>query len=141
MPGGSDDQLPRRRGRGRPAVSAEKQRKHAVTCRLTDDESERVDAARGGMTRGEYIRRAALKAPPRVVPEINREAWLDLARATGNLNQLIANMNRGGSGPSDAKRVVTDVRDSVARLRLMLIGVDPDAIRPDEEADDESENR
>ena len=127
-----------RRARGRPAVAPERQRKHAVTCRLTDAERDHVDAARGGVTRGEYIRRAALAAPPRVVPEINREAWLDLARASANLNQLMANLNRNGAGASEAARVVTDVRDQVARLRLQLVGVDPATLDDLTEADDES---
>lgn len=133
-----DDNTPtRRRSRGRPAVAPEHRRRHAVTCRLTDAERDHVNAARGGVTGGEYIRLAALAAPPRVVPEINREAWLDLARVIGNLNQLVAKLNRNKPGAGDAMRIITDVRDQVARLRFELIGADP-AILDKLEDDDES---
>lgn len=74
--------------RGRKPVSDEKLRKHPVTCRLTDAESEKVDGLRGGMTRGEWLRTAALGKPPATIPAINQAAWLELSRAASNLNQL-----------------------------------------------------
>jgi len=126
------------RKRGRKRLPPERARKHGVTCRLTDAERDFVDRARGAdeggkaaVTRGEYIRLAALKAPPRVVPEINREAWAELARVSANLNQAMAAYNK--SGDLKAGPAIKGVRDAVAALRLSMIGGDTE-----EEAGDEN---
>jgi|AntRauMFilla1563_2_1112583.scaffolds.fasta_scaffold01605_2 hypothetical protein len=126
------------RKRGRKRLPPERARKHAVTCRLTDAERDFVDCARGAdedgkaaVTRGEYIRLAALKAPPRVVPEINREAWEALARTNANLNQAMAAYN--ASGALKAEPALRELRKDVSALRLLMIGGGTD-----EEAEDEN---
>lgn len=124
----SPDRPPRKRGR-KPIPESE-QRRHGVTCRLTDAERDFVDSARGSVTRGEYIRRAALDAPPRVVPEVNREAWAELARMSANLNQFMRHLN-AGQKPTATVRL-QELRDAVDALRADLIGLD-------REASDESE--
>lgn len=105
------------------------QRRHAVSCRLTDAESEMLDARRGNVSRGEYLRLAALKAPPRVVPEINKVAWSDLSRAASNLNQLTRAINEKRwplkEGPT-AQQTITDLRASLNEVRAKLIGLDGD---------------
>lgn len=115
-------EIKRRRERGRPPVPPELQRKHGVTCRLTDAELDRVDAARGGVSRGEYIRLAALDAPPRVVPEVNRAAWLELSKASANLNQIARVAN--AKGMLTGRDMIFEIRDQVEILRQMLLGID-----------------
>lgn len=106
--------------RGRVTPENEK-RKHAVTCRLTDEEAERVDRIRGAITRGEWLRRAALSKPPRTIPELNRQAWLELSRLAGNLNQLARAVNEGRG--RDLPQVDFEgLRGLIQRLRLELIG-------------------
>lgn len=83
-----EDTITKKRGRGRKPVPDDVKRKHGVTCRLTDAELAHVDRLRGNMTAGEWVRTAALGRPPRIVPELNRQAWLELSRAASNLNQL-----------------------------------------------------
>ncbi len=78
----------------KPKPESEK-RKHPVTCRLTDIEAVKVDERRGQMTRGEWIRTAALKRPPKIIPTVNREAWLALSKLAGNLNQIAKAVNQG----------------------------------------------
>jgi len=112
-----DDPLPARRRRGRPTLPEDQQRLHAVTCRLTTAERDRVDAARGGVSRGEFIRLAALARPPRTVPELNRIAWQELARVGANLNQLARRANSEGDFDDMAA-----VAEQVAELRVALIG-------------------
>ena len=114
------------RKRGRKRLPSHLARKHPVTCRLTDAELEFVDQARGAdengkaaVTRGEYIRLAALKAPPRVVPEVNREAWAELARVSSNLNQAMAAYNK--SGNLKAGPAIKGVRDAVLPLHHELL--------------------
>lgn len=120
------DRLPSRRKAGRPNVPDIQKRKHAVTCRLTDAESWAVDAARGSVSRGEYIRLAALLAPPRVVPAINREAWTELSRVSANLNQLLRSYNSTKSvkDGSAATAALDELRQSVEAVRLSMIGAD-----------------
>lgn len=104
--------IEKKRGRGRKPVPDEDKRKHAVTCRLTDAELVRVDRLRGNMTAGEWIRTAALGRPPRIVPELNRSAWLELSRAASNLNQLA----RQGHFTD------VDVTEQLKAFRAALIG-------------------
>lgn len=111
------------RRRGRKRISAADQRRHAVTCRLTDAERDHVDASRGAVTCGEYLRRAALDAPPRVVPELNREAWVELARLSSNLNQLVRHLNERRPGQRPPSQI-TELQAAVDRLRADLIGFD-----------------
>jgi hypothetical protein len=111
------------RKRGRKPVPEAEQRRHPVTCRLTDAERDHVDASRGSVTRGEFIRRAALSAPPRVVPEVNRAAWVELARLSANLNQIARHLNEGGA-ETPAQGQLAELRDAVVRLRADLIGLE-----------------
>lgn len=113
---------PKRRYGPTPKDASER-RWHSVSCRLTDAELALVDARRGKVRRGEWLRLAALSKPPRVVPEVNRAAWVDLARSASNLNQLTHALN-GGSLPSsgDLSSVIADLRHDLDALRLAMIG-------------------
>jgi len=77
---------------------------------------------------GVYVRQAALsqRAPRAVVPEVNREAWWSLARATANLNQIAAHLNGGGRfderGTARLTHLLDAVREEVRLLRLALTG-------------------
>lgn len=97
--------------RGRKPVADAELRKHPVTCRLTDAESEKVDRLRGGMTRGQWLRTAALGKPPATIPAINQTAWLELSRAASNLNQLAR------QGHSEA----VEATEELAIFRMLLI--------------------
>ena len=102
----------KKRGR-RPAAEP---RQHPVTCRLTDAELVRCDAARGELTRGEWLRLGALESLPVVIPAINREAYAELGRAAANLNQIAKRINGGDLVELD------QVRAELADFRLALIG-------------------
>jgi len=97
-------------------------RKHQVNCRLTDDELHDVDDRRGGLSRGAWLRTAAIKRPPRIVPEINREAWSHLAKVAGGLTYLVEVAKAGGTPPLDGS-ALTDLRQAVSDVRRLLIGV------------------
>lgn len=102
----------KKRGR-KPAADP---RQHAVTCRLTDAELSRCDNVRGDLTRGEWLRIAALDALPVVIPAVNRDAYAELARAAANLNQLAKKSNTGEVIDFD------QVRAELSKFRLALIG-------------------
>ena len=113
---------PKRRHGPTPKSSDEK-RKHSISCRLTDAELATIDARRGRVRRGEWLRLAALSKPPRIVPELNRTAWVDLARSASNLNQLTHAINSGSISQSgDLGPVIADLRRDLDALRLLLIG-------------------
>lgn len=103
----------KKRGRGRKPVPLAEKQQHQVNSRLTDAELAYVDAHRGGVTRGEWLRRAAFGKPPTTIPEINREAWTQLSRAASNLNQL-----------ARLSHTFTDVHvvEELKRFRAALIG-------------------
>ena len=122
-PDDEDDMTESTRKRGRKPIPEPEKRRHAVTCRLTDAERDHVDASRGKVTGGEFIRRAALSAVPRVVPEVNREAWVELARLGSNLNQLVRHLNERRPGTPPPVKLI-DLQDSVVCLRADLIGLE-----------------
>lgn len=73
------------------------------------------------------MRLAALGKPPRIVPEVNKVAWADLARAAGNLNQITRAINEGRLPVKDVPSVgkaVMDVRAQLDAVRRHLIGLE-----------------
>lgn len=79
--------------RGPIPLPAAERRVHCVSVRLHAGELAIVDARRGRLQRGEYLRVAALdRLPPPPPPEINRQAWADLGRLASNLNQIAKRM-------------------------------------------------
>lgn len=105
--------------RGPKPRAAEDLRTVCVACRLTEAEAEQLDQGRpAGMSRGEWLRtRALARRLPAAIPEINREAWRDLARVAGNL-ATIGTAMRGGD-----YREIEEIREAVAAFRKTLIGV------------------
>jgi hypothetical protein len=83
-------------------------------------ELDRLDLQRGSHQRGEWVRMSWLKTlPPPPAPAINREAWAELARAAGNLNQLARHLNAGGfmhDGP--------ELAAELEKFRAALIAAD-----------------
>lgn len=119
----AEDEKKRRHGPA-PKPAAE-QRRHAVSCRLTDAELVRLDELRGEVSRGEWLRLAAMSKPPRIVPTVNKVAWADLSRVAGNLNQLNRAINEGKLTTKDAAgagRMLMDLQAQVDQLRRALIG-------------------
>lgn len=106
--------LPSLRKRGRKKLPVDRLRRHAVTPHLTDEELVIVDRSRGKMSRAEWLRVAALNNPPEIIPQINREAWLELARSAANLNQLAKSANQGGA--------LASLSRELAEFRAALIG-------------------
>ena len=116
--------LERKRRHGPQPLAAADKRGHCVSVRLNAGELAWLDEQRAtvGMQRGEYLRAAALdRLPPQPAPELNRAAWLELARAAGNLNQLAHHLNSVGVAHSDAPEILAQL----AAFRAALIGAAP----------------
>lgn len=113
-----DDEARRRRGRkGQPVPDL---RSHTVSVRLNEIELARLDKWRAtvSMQRGEYLRAAAFETLPTPIPEINRQAWAELARVGANLNQVAKQLNEG----SRLADLAGDAVEVLRELRLALIG-------------------
>jgi len=119
-----------RRG-GRPRKAAEDRRTERVPLYLTPVERaelERRTAMTGWRDVGAYVRRAIMaQRPPRAtVPQLNVQAWGELARTAANLNQLTRYLNEGGQlDAATAARLGLEVErlgEDVRALRLGLMG-------------------
>lgn len=82
--------------RGPRPLPDRERRDHCVSVRLNAAELAQLDDVRGRFQRGEWLRIAALDQLPPSIPAINRDAWLELARAAANLNQLAKHINQRG---------------------------------------------
>jgi hypothetical protein len=113
----NNDGNSRKRRHGPLPLPEGEKRNHCVSVRLNASELAQVDGWRGRVQRGEYLRHAAFKTLPVVVPEINREAWAEMARVGSNLNQL-AKLANAGRDPSLAA-----LQKLYAETRMALIGI------------------
>ena len=113
---------------GRPKLSDEERRDSlSLNVRLNAQEREIVErkAREAGVTPTEWARLAALeRSPParRVIPEINRDAWLVLARLAAILNNAA-----GQFQPGDGRELsvtLESLRHELAGVRNHLIGND-----------------
>ncbi len=122
-----DDAPAKKRRHGPKPKPAHEQRRHPISCRVNDAEIAIIDQRRGKVSRGEWLRLAALSKPPRIVPEVNKVAWADLSRAAGNLNQLARAINEGRWPVKDApgaKATLMELRAHLDAVRASLIGLD-----------------
>lgn len=110
----------RKRKRGRTPKPVADRRGHCVSVRLNPAELVKLDADRGMLQRGEWMRATFLGAtPPPPPPAVNLTAWRALATAQSNLNQLARALN---SDPAAAE--VEAVLAEVRAFRLALIGAE-----------------
>ncbi|KAA8976707.1 mobilization protein [Halospina sp. K52047b] len=108
--------------RGPDPLPAEDVRQVRVSVYLTDAEAAELDERRGSVGRGAWLRRAGLGQQPRgAVPPVNRQAWAELARLAGNLNQHQRAVNEGQAPPPGVD--LAELRGAVDRLRNELLGV------------------
>ncbi len=127
-----------KRGPGRPALGVAERRGHMIAVKVTLEERALLEAraTAAGLNVGVYVRAMGLgRRVVGVVPEVNREAWGELARTTANLNQIAAHLNGGGRfderGTPRVAQAIDAVRGELSLLRRALIG-------PLDDTDDES---
>ena len=97
----------------RKKLEDETQRRvYQVNCALTKIERDVIDERRGAVSRGEFLRLAALDAPPPPkIPDVNLEIWTRLAPMSANLNQISRKLNAGDplSSQMEGNRPATTV--------------------------------
>lgn len=118
-----DDTQQQATGRRRRNTDPATKRDHTVSVRVNGDELAWIDQRRGGYRRGEWLRRAAFgRRLPGGVPELNRDAWQQLARLVSNLNQHQRAINEGAISASVTPEHLEEIREAVQQLRSDLIG-------------------
>lgn len=133
-----DDAFQRKRNHGPAPRLANELRKIRVSVFFTEGEfadiCSRVPAASRPSS---HIRQAVLGKIPKQIPELNKKAWVELARAAANLNQIAARLNMlHQSGLPMLEAEVAVVQVELSNFRNQLIG--STTTMADEE-DDESD--
>jgi len=105
-----------------PALPDEQRRRHTVSTRFNKAELHELDrlSTSVGLRRGEYLRLAAFQALPPTIPELNKQAWQELSKAAGNLNQIAYQLNRKGV---EVEVDIREVENMLAYFRQILIEV------------------
>ncbi len=92
-------------------------RGYKLRVMLNDEELAFLDTVRGRLSRAEAMRFMLQKStPPASIPQLNAEAWVELARASANLNQLARHLNSGGAADAET------IRLQLEEFRSALIG-------------------
>ncbi|MEP7452166.1 hypothetical protein [Phyllobacterium sp. SB3] len=119
----------RKRRGGRPLVPDAERRRRSASIRFSPAESLDLAVAAGaaGLTLSAYLRARVLGHQVRgPVPELNRNAYSELARTTANLNQIAAHLNGGGAYSDDLRRLLESAARETRGLRLALLGISED---------------
>lgn len=98
-------------------------RTNRISLRLTDSELAAIqNNAKDTNPRkvALYLRNSALNKLPVEVPELNKQAWVILATAVANLNQLMKKLNspNGQAQASDIKNTITELRSSLLGIKF-----------------------
>jgi len=94
-----------------------------VSVRLNASEMSALDCQRAPvrMARGEYLRCAALHRLPPTIPSLNREAWVSLARAAGNLNAITRRLHEAAHALDATAPPIDEISQVLADFRLSLL--------------------
>lgn len=111
---------------GRPKCAASDLRDKTISVRMSAREKAamREKAKAVCSTPGRFMRESALsrRLPPMPAPAVNREQYAELAKLSGNLNQLSRAVN-SGLPVTVTDEFLQSLSCEVGRLRLALIGV------------------
>jgi hypothetical protein len=118
--------LARKRRHGPAPLALDERREHCVSVRLNREELASLDAARGRLARGEWLRMASLNpaklaATPRAPDPIALDQWRELARIGSNLNQLAHALNSARLSGVEAGPKIEDIRAALIDLRAALL--------------------
>lgn len=95
-----------------------------VSVYFTPDEAAEIRRRAAGINPAAYLRSTVLGRRPIQIPKINREAYQELARSAGNLNQIAHSLNilwQEGGLPSLAD--IEDIKAELSEFRIKLLGV------------------
>lgn len=108
-------------------------RRHCVSVRLSEAELARLDAKRGRWARGEWLRMAFLDKLNPQLPNLNAQAYSELARSASNLNQIAKHLNESG-GREVLEAEIQKIIHALHDFRVSLIAADRATFRDSGEA-------
>jgi hypothetical protein len=106
--------------RGPEPLPRAERRDHTVSARFNDDELRQLDEQRkvGKLLRGEWLRTSWLGSGAAAqIPDLNRQAYVALARANGNFTQI----RRHAGGIGDLVGRIAQVEKMVSAFRISLL--------------------
>lgn len=98
-------------------------RRHCVSVRLSEAELARLDAKRGRWARGEWLRMAFLDKLNPQLPNLNAQAYSELARSAANLNQIAKHLNESGGRDAVEAQISVIIR-ALQEFRRALVAAD-----------------
>lgn len=101
---------------------SKKLRVHCVSVRLNTLELQLLNENRGSITKGEWLRKSALQQLPKVIPEVNKEAWNKLAVAVIGIGNLTVFLQRKNNNTELLQSELNAITAKINRLRDALIG-------------------
>lgn len=114
---------------GRPRVNGAEARKRTIGVRVNAAEMDALQckADSVGLPLSQWLRLVALSryVPRPLVPEVNREAYAELAKLAANLNQITRAAHEGRAVVPFP--VLKATHDILKKLRLALLGVPDDS--------------
>lgn len=96
-------------------------RRYSVTVRLNEIELSKVNQSRGQLSKSCWLRSSALKQLPPSVPEINKEAWLELTGSLQKLNDLTLFLLRRGEDAQPLSQEVSALKLKLSHVRDALL--------------------
>ena len=110
--------LNRKSRRGHPKLDDDDVRDKCISVRLNKEELDMLNSRRGALKQGEFLRMAAIDQLPKIVPQLNKEAWVELSRVASNLNQIAHKLNMNECVDAG------EIRQVFADFRQKIIGLD-----------------
>ena len=110
--------LNRKSRRGHPKLDDDDVRDKCISVRLNKEELDMLNSRRGALKQGEFLRMAAIDQLPKIVPQLNKEACVELSRVASNLNQIAHKLNMNECVDAG------EIRQVFADFRQKIIGLD-----------------
>lgn len=102
-------------------LSPNRLRRYSVTVRLNEVELSKINQSRGQLSKSCWLRSSALNQFPPSVPEINKEAWLELTGSLQKLNDLGSFLLRRGEDAQPLSQEVNALKVKLSHVRDALL--------------------
>lgn len=97
-------------------IEPDEVRTYKLRVMLNSQEVAFLDSVRGKHSRAETVRFLLNDFTPKTIPELNTSAWVELSKASANLNQIAHKLNVGES------LGIEEIRERLEGFRAALLG-------------------
>lgn len=99
-------------------IEPDEVRDYTLKVPLNRRERSYLDSVRGRHSKAEAMRFLLNEERPPQVPELNQGAWVALASASANLNQIARRLNSGDAVQAE------EIRELLSQFRAALLGAE-----------------